>query len=203
MRPTLVPFFTSFVIISGFVFRFFVSLHRPFSDFFPTVRLWRDRKRPAKRWQDIFVSCFETSYSSLTRRLPVNFSSQSDFDSSAFRHWLSQRSCILGADQKECSLWERDCIPSQIILWDPGADGGARAEGKLERANKKVGEEKSRLSLAPSSAPGYPRMISNISIDSALQSDFRRFTESEQTLFINKFFESIVKRLALKRLSAI
>ena len=85
MQPTLVPFFTSCLIISGFVFRFFVSLHRPFSDFFPTVRLWRDRKRPAKTWQDIFVSCFETSYSSLTRRLPVNFSSQSDFDSSAFR----------------------------------------------------------------------------------------------------------------------
>jgi len=38
-------------------------LHRPFCDFFPLVRLWRDRKRPAKTSQDIFISCFATSYS--------------------------------------------------------------------------------------------------------------------------------------------
>ena len=42
------------------------------------------------------------------------------------------------------------------ILGDPGADSGARESRKGQKKN--VGEEKFRLSLAPLSAPGSPRM---------------------------------------------
>ena len=111
MRPTLVPFYvlsnmnvnlTAFIDSLGLcISHFLISFPLSVSDVIENVQ------------QNHRKTLLFPVLKLLTRRLPVNFSSQSDFDSSAFWHWLSQRSCILGADQKECSLWERDCISAR------------------------------------------------------------------------------------------